>query len=59
MNTNKPEIKRCCASCQHKQINENGTRMCNVMGHAVKKQFKCRRWQLSEGLKKWQEATSY
>ena len=52
------EIRRCCASCRHKQINEEGTRVCAVMGHSVKKGFKCRQWQLSEELKTWLEATS-
>ena len=52
------EIKRCCASCQHKQINEEGTRVCAVMGHSVKPGFKCGRWQLSEGLALWLSAVS-
>ena len=58
MKNQKVNIKRCCASCEHKEINENGTRVCVVMGHGVKKRFKCRQWQLSEGLRKWQEATN-
>ena len=52
------EIKRCCASCRHKQIMESGARMCGVMGHVVKKKFKCRHWLLSVELKQWLEATS-
>ena len=52
------EIKRCCASCRHKQISEKGKRRCDVMRHTVKPTYKCRHWQLSEGLKTWLEATS-
>ena len=46
------KVKRCCASCQHKSIDYEGVRVCNLMGLKVQHKFKCSSWQLSYGLQK-------
>ena len=43
------KIKKCCASCQHKCI--EGTRVCASMMLKVQQKFKCKKWQMSDGLK--------
>lgn len=58
MNVNRLKIKRCCASCEHKEIDENGKRTCRLKAMRVERRYRCKEWQLSEGLRKWQEATS-
>ena len=45
-------IKRCCASCQHKEIDDEGTRICIMMQLKVEKRFRCPRWKLSDQLAK-------
>ena len=45
------KIKRCCASCQHKCIQKDGTRYCALMMMAVEQKFRCKDWQMSDGLK--------
>ena len=46
------EIKECCASCQHREVLNDGTRLCKKVGLIVEQKFKCRQWQMSDGLKK-------
>ena len=46
------EIKKCCASCQHREVLNDGTRLCKKVGLIVEQKFKCRQWQMSDGLKK-------
>lgn len=46
------KIKRCCASCQHKEIDDEGTRICITMQLKVEKRFRCPRWKLSDQLAK-------
>ena len=46
------KVKRCCASCQHKCIKLDGTRLCSLTMTEVKQKFKCKQWQMSEGLTK-------
>ena len=46
------EIKECCASCQHREVLDDGTRLCKKVGLIVEQKFKCRQWQMSDGLKK-------
>ncbi len=48
----KYRIKQCCASCQHKMIDEDGTRICITMQLKVEKKFRCRRWEMSDTLAK-------
>ena len=45
------EIKECCASCKHKVCLSNGTRVCQKMGLKVDRKYKCRKWEMSDGLK--------
>lgn len=45
------KVKRCCASCQHKCIDSEGTRVCAQMMIKVEQKFKCKQWQMSDGLK--------
>ena len=45
------KVKRCCASCQHKCIRKDGSRVCAQMIIIVEQHFKCKQWQMSEGLK--------
>ena len=44
------KIKQCCASCQHKEIDEEGTRICLTMQIKVKRKFKCPGWKLADQL---------
>ena len=46
------KIKECCASCQHREVLNDGTRLCKKVGLIVEQKFKCRQWQMSDGLKK-------
>ena len=46
------KIRKCCASCQHKCIESDGTRFCAQMLIKVEQKFKCKQWQMSDGLKK-------
>ena len=45
------KVKRCCASCQHKCIESDGTRICALMMLKVQQRFKCKKWQMSDGMK--------
>ena len=45
------KVKRCCASCQHKCIETDGTRVCAQMMIKVEQRFKCKQWLMSDGLK--------
>jgi len=45
------KVKRCCASCQHKCIDSEGTRVCAQMMIKVEQKFKCKQWQMSDGMK--------
>jgi len=45
------KIKKCCASCQHKCIEKDGTRVCAMMMIKVEQRFKCKQWLMSDGLK--------
>ena len=45
------EIKKCCcASCQHKTIENDGTRVCSQMMLKVQQGFTCPKWAVDEGL---------
>ena len=45
------KVKRCCASCQHKCIETDGTRVCAMMMIKVEQRFKCKQWLMNDGLK--------
>ena len=44
------KVKRCCASCLHKEITNEGARVCALMVLKVEQKFRCKQWQMSEGL---------
>jgi hypothetical protein len=44
------KVKRCCASCQHKCIKNDGTRFCALKMMVVEQKYKCRQWQMSNGM---------
>lgn len=44
-------VKKICASCKHKEVNNDGTRVCQEMGLLVEQTFVCPKWQMSDGLK--------
>ena len=43
-------VKKMCASCAMKEVENDGERVCQKMGLKVKQQFCCRHWQMSDGL---------
>ena len=45
------KVKRCCASCQHKCVEADGTRVCALKMMVVEQKFKCKQWQMSDGMK--------
>jgi len=44
------KVKRCCASCQYKCVESDGTRVCAPMMLKVQQKFKCKQWQMTDGL---------
>ena len=50
INTFHQQVKKCCASCQHRGIDNEGTRVCALMNIVVKPNFCCTNWNLREGL---------
>ena len=45
------KVKRCCASCQHKCVEADGTRVCALKMMVVEQKFKCKQLQMSDGMK--------
>ena len=43
-------VKKWCASCRHKDVENDGTRICQLMQLKVAPAFVCPRWQMSDGL---------
>lgn len=39
-------MAKCCASCMHKSIENDGTRVCQLMQLKVKQGFACPKWQM-------------
>ncbi len=44
-------VKKMCASCQFKEVENDGERTCMKMQLKVRQQFCCSHWQMSDGLK--------
>ena len=44
------KVKKCCASCQHKCIEADGTRVCQLMQLKVQQRFKCKKWEMAEAM---------
>ena len=45
------KVKKFCGSCQYKCIESDGTRICAAMMIKVEQRFRCKKWQMSDGLK--------
>ena len=45
------KVKKFCGSCQYKCIESDGTRVCAAMMIKVEQRFRCKKWQMSDGLK--------
>ena len=45
------KIKKCCASCQHKCIECDGTRVCTLTMQQVQQNIKCKKWKMADSLK--------
>lgn len=43
-------VKKCCASCQHKCLNDMAQRCCELTARKVKARQVCDNWQMSEQL---------
>ena len=43
-------VKRCCASCQHKCLDDFGFRRCDLTKRKVRAKNRCGNWELSEQL---------
>ena len=50
MNGYHVKVKRICASCRHREILDDGTRICTMMQLKVKQKFVCPKWEMSDGL---------
>ena len=50
-NARRLKVKRCCASCQHKDIDLDGNRICKLMQLIVEQKFRCKDWQMSDGIR--------
>ena len=44
-------VNKICASCQHKEVLRDGTRVCQKMTLKVEQRYLCRQWEMSDGLK--------
>ena len=44
-------VRRWCASCQHKEILNDGTRKCQLTNMNVPQSKVCPQWQMIDGLK--------
>ena len=44
-------VRRWCASCEYKEVENDGTRVCSRMQLKVPQSFVCPKWQMNDGLK--------
>ena len=51
MNGYHQRVNKMCASCQHKDVEKDGTRVCQKMWLKVEQRYCCRHWEMSDGLK--------
>ena len=51
LNMYRVRVKKWCASCKHKEVENDGTRVCAKMQLKVPQDLVCRQWQMSDGLK--------
>ena len=50
LNRHHVRVKKCCAACQLKEVNEEGKRICSCMQLVVEPDFRCPLWQMSDSL---------
>ena len=41
-------VKRCCASCRHRDVWKDGQRVCRLTMKFVQQLYRCRQWQMQE-----------
>lgn len=46
------KVKKCCASCAFKDYNPDGIRICGLDKEEVAARFRCKKWEMTDGLKK-------
>ena len=51
MNMYRVRVKKWCASCEHREVLNDGTRVCSKMQLKVPQDLVCQKWQMSDGLK--------
>ncbi len=51
LNGYRVKVKKACASCKYKECQNDGTRICKKVGLKVEQNFKCRLWEMTDGLK--------
>lgn len=48
-------FKTCCASCMHKQIQNDGSRLCELEGLLVESQHTCEQWEVNASMVKTED----
>ena len=43
-------VRRMCTSCHRKTVDNEGARICELTQKMVEQKFKCRKWQMSDGM---------
>jgi len=51
VNAYRVRVNKMCASCSQRQCQNNGTRVCQMMGLVVEADYLCSHWEMSNGLK--------
>ena len=46
------KVQRCCASCMHKDYDDDGNRICRLLDRRVPGKNRCERWQMSEAMQR-------
>ena len=44
-------VKKICASCGYKTVENDGTRVCQLMNIKVSQRMVCQKWQMCDGMK--------
>ena len=52
MNAYRVRVKKCCASCGLKEVDNDGNRICTGMQLKVSQKFVCPKWRMSYALRK-------
>ena len=45
------KVNKCCASCKHKESQNDGTRQCTRTGQMVEKKSVCPEWEMNDCLR--------